>query len=90
MPTTIHCQFLDQPAPGLDRPPYPGELGERIYTNISAEAWQQWLNRLVMIVNEHQLNTSDPKSLEIIEQHMLGFLFNEGDAGQTPEGFMPQ
>jgi len=79
---------LGKNAPGLDEVPYPGELGERVYQNISAEAWQNWLERLVMIVNEYQLNSADPKSLTLIEQHMLGYLFNEGDQGSQPEGFI--
>jgi len=79
---------LGKKAPGLEEVPYPGELGERIYQNVSAEVWQNWLERLVMIVNEYQLNSADPKSLKTIEQHMQGYLFNEGDQGDAPEGFV--
>ncbi len=87
MTRTIHCIFHDKEAEGLEEAPYPGELGQRIYENISAQAWQEWLERLVMIVNEYQLNTSDPSSLVTIEAHLLGFLFKEGDMGDAPMGF---
>lgn len=88
MTRTVNCVVLGKKAPGLEEVPYPGELGERIYQNVSAEVWQNWLERLVMIVNEYQLNSADPKSLKTIEQHMQGYLFNEGDQGDAPEGFV--
>ncbi|MGD8525692.1 MAG: oxidative damage protection protein [Thioalkalispiraceae bacterium] len=90
MSRVVFCQVLKKEAPGLDVPPYPGELGQRIYENISSEAWNQWLQRLTMIINENRLSTADPASVEVIEQHMVGFLFGEGEAGQLPEGFVPQ
>lgn len=90
MSRTVNCVVLGKSAPGLDEVPYPGELGVRVYENISAEAWQSWLERLVMIVNEYQLNSADPRALKTIEKHMLGYLFNEGDEGHKPEGFVPK
>ena len=90
MSRVVFCQILKKEAPGLDVAPYPGELGERIFENISTEGWNQWLQRLTMIVNENRLSTADPASVEVIEQHMVGFLFNEGDSGQLPDGFVPQ
>jgi len=85
----VICKILKVEAEGLDEPPYPGELGQRIYENISKEGWQQWLQRLTTILNENHLSTADPGSLEVIERHMLGFLFGEGDLGQLPPGFNP-
>jgi len=90
MSHTVFCQVLKREAPGLDALPYPGELGQRIFDNISAEGWKQWLDRLTIIINENRLNTADPAGMQIIEQHMLGFLFGEGDMGQMPAGFVPQ
>ena len=90
MTRMVFCQVLKQEAQGLETPPYPGEIGERIFENISAEGWRQWLERLTTIINENRLSTADPGSLEIIEKHMLGFLFQEGDYGQLPAGFVPQ
>jgi len=85
----VICKVLKREAEGLDEPPYPGELGERIYAEISKEGWQQWLQRLATILNENRLSTADPGSLQVIEQHMLGFLFGEGNQGQLPPGFNP-
>ena len=90
MSRMVFCQVLQREAPGLDAPPYPGDLGVRIFENISTEGWKQWLDRLTIIINENRLNTADPGSMQIIEQHMVGFLFNEGEQGQLPSGFVPQ
>ena len=90
MSRKVQCVFLGREAEGLEKAPYPGEIGARIYENISREAWQQWLERSVMIINEYQLNSSDLTNQDIIEKHMLGFLFNEGEYGQAPAGFNPQ
>jgi Fe-S cluster biosynthesis and repair protein YggX len=89
MSRVVQCVVLKREAEGLDAPPHPGSLGERIYENVSREGWQQWLERLTMIINENGLNTADTGSIEQIEKHMLGFLFGEGDYGATPEGFSP-
>ncbi len=87
MARMVDCVFLKREAEGLDEPPHPGELGKRIYENVSKEGWAEWLKRLQMIINENQLNSADPRSIEVIEQHMLGFLFGEGDMGGLPQGF---
>lgn len=83
----VECVVLKREAEGLDEPPHPGEIGRRIYETVSQEGWTTWLQRLQMIINENQLNSADPRSVEIIEQHMLGFLFDEGDLGGLPQGF---
>lgn len=83
----VQCVVLKREAEGLEEPPHPGELGERIYESVSREGWGEWLKRLQMIINENQLNSADARSIEIIEQHMLGFLFGEGDLGGLPQGF---
>ena len=87
MARMVECVVLKREAEGLDEPPHPGELGQRIYENVSKEGWAEWLQRLQMIINENQLNSADPRSIEVIEQHMLGFLFGEGDLGGLPQGF---
>lgn len=87
MARMVDCVVLKREAEGLDKPPHPGEVGRRIYENVSKEGWTEWLQRLQMIINENQLNSSDPRSIEVIEQHMLGFLFGEGDMGGLPQGF---
>ena len=87
MARMVDCVVLKREAEGLAEPPHPGEIGRRIYESVSKEGWTSWLQRLQMIINENQLNSSDPRSVEIIEQHMLGFLFDEGDLGGLPQGF---
>jgi len=87
MAQMVNCVVLKREAEGLDRAPYPGDIGERILANVSREGWQEWLVRLQMIINEYQMNTADPRTLEVIEQHMLGFLFGEGELGAEPQGF---
>ena len=87
MARMVDCVVLKREAEGLDEPPHPGEIGRRIYENVSKEGWTDWLQRLQMIINENQLNSADPRSVEVIEQHMLGFLFGEGELGWLPQGF---
>ena len=87
MTRTVQCVVLQHEAEGLDRPPYPGALGMRIYANVSKEGWKQWLERLTMIINDYQLSTADPQSVDEIERHMLGFFFGEGELGGVPTGF---
>lgn len=87
MTRMVDCVVLKREAEGLDEPPHPGDIGRRIYENVSKEGWAEWLQRLQMIINENQLNSADPRSIEVIEQHMLGFLFGEGDLGGLPQGF---
>ena len=89
MTRIVNCVVLNREAEGLDAPPHPGSLGVRIYENVSQEGWQKWLERLTMIINENGLNTADTGSVDLIEQHMVGFLFGEGDLGTTTEGFKP-
>lgn len=90
MSRMVFCKVLKKEAPGLETMTYPGEIGERIFNEVSDEGWKQWLERLTSIINENSLNTADPDSIKVIEQHMLGFLFDEGDLGKLPEGFTPQ
>lgn len=88
-PETVHCVVLRQEAEALDSPPYPGELGQRIFENVSKQGWTLWLQRLTAIINENGLNTADPRTLELVEKHMHGFFFGEGEHGygQLPAGF---
>jgi len=87
MTRMVNCAVLGAESPGLKHVPYPGELGQRIFENVSEEGWKQWIERQTMIINENGISTVDPASLALIEQHMLGFLFKEGDLGQQPAGF---
>jgi len=79
MSRMVLCSVLKREAPALERVPYPGELGERIYNSVSKEAWDQWISQQTMIINENGLSTLDPTSLQLLEKYMVAFLFNEGE-----------
>jgi Fe-S cluster biosynthesis and repair protein YggX len=87
MPRTVKCVLLGEELPGLERPPYPGELGQRIYAQVSQQAWQQWLRHQTMLINEYRLSVIDPKSRKFLEGEMEKFLF--GGGASKPEGYMP-
>ena len=88
MTRTVNCAKLGKEAEGLERPTYPGELGQRIYENISKEAWQLWLRHQTMLINEYRLSAVDPKAREFLAKEMEKFLFGEGS--EKPEGFRPE
>lgn len=87
MGRTVKCVKLNKEAEGLDFPPYPGELGKRIYENISKEAWQAWLHHQTMLINEYRLNLADPKSRKFLQGEMEKYFFGQGS--QRPEGYVP-
>ncbi|TDJ32302.1 MAG: oxidative damage protection protein [Gammaproteobacteria bacterium] len=88
MPRTVNCIKLDKEAEGLDYPPYPGELGQRIFENVSKEAWQQWLTHQTMLINENRISPIDPKARAFIEGEMEKYFFGEGSA--KPAGYVPE
>jgi Fe-S cluster biosynthesis and repair protein YggX len=85
---TVHCVKLKKDLPGLDTAPWPGELGQRIYENVSAEAWADWEERMKMILNEYRLMPWQKEAQELVKKHMEDFFFGEGAA--LPPGFVPQ
>ena len=85
MNRTVYCVKLQKESAGLDFPPYPGELGKKIFENISKEAWQQWLGQQTMFINEYLLSMTDPKAREFLATEMEKFFFGEGS--ERPEGF---
>ena len=88
MARTVNCVVLKKEAEGLDKATHPGELGERIFENVSKDGWRQWLERLTTIINENGLSTADIEGIELIEKHMRGFLFGEGDNVSYPQVFV--
>jgi Fe-S cluster biosynthesis and repair protein YggX len=83
----VKCVKLGKEAEGLDRPTYPGELGKRIYANVSKEAWQLWLRQQTMLINEYRLSPIEPKARKFLEEQMEKFFFGEG--ADTPPDFVP-
>lgn len=92
MARMVNCIKLKKEAEGLDFPPYPGELGERIFDNVSKEAWAQWIRHQTMLVNENRLVLADPQARQYLARQMERFFFADEDAAPVdqPEGFTPQ
>jgi Fe-S cluster biosynthesis and repair protein YggX len=89
MSRTVNCVKLKKEAEGLDRPPYPGELGQKIFDNVSKEAWQQWLGHQTMLINEYRLSPVDPKARTFLEEQMEKFFFEEGES-ELPPDYKPE
>ena len=79
MSRMILCKKLGQQAEGLDDAPYPGEIGQYIYNNISKAAWDSWLGQQTMLINEYRLSVIEPESRELLETEMKKFLLIEND-----------
>jgi len=88
MSRTVFCQKLQKDAEGLSFQLYPGELGEKIFNNISKEAWQQWQHKQTMLINEKHLNMMDNDHRIFLEEQMTGFLFENKEV--EIEGYKPQ
>lgn len=72
---------------GLDRPPYPGPLGTRVYESVSRRAWSEWLAHQTMLINENRLSPLDPKARQFLQTELEKFLFGPGSA--KPDGYQP-
>ena len=88
MKRRIYCQKLQTEAEGLEYPPYPGDLGNRIFEHISQAAWQSWINHQTMLINEYRLSLIDPKSREFLREEMEKYLFGAGS--EKPPGFQSE
>ena len=88
MARLVNCVKLGKQAEGLDRPPYPGPLGQRIFDNVSKEAWQMWLKQQTMLINENRLSPIDPKHRAFLEGEMEKYFFS-GGASTPPAGYVP-
>ena len=80
MARMVQCVKLQKEAEGLEYMPYPGELGQKIYENVSKEGWQQWVSHQTMLMNEYRLSPVDPKARKFLEEEMEKFFFGEGSA----------
>jgi Fe-S cluster biosynthesis and repair protein YggX len=86
MTRTVHCVKLEREAEGLKMPPYPGALGQRIFENVSREAWQGWLRHQTMLINEYRLTPIEAKDRAFLEEEMEKYFFGEGSA--APKEFV--
>jgi Fe-S cluster biosynthesis and repair protein YggX len=82
----VHCVKFGKDMPGLERVPWKGDLGKRVYENVSQEAWKLWIEHSKMLMNEYRLNPLDPQSQKIMEEQMEQFFFGEG--AKLPEGYV--
>jgi Fe-S cluster biosynthesis and repair protein YggX len=87
MARTVHCIKLNKDAEGLDFPPYPGELGKKIYESVSKEAWAAWLKHQTMLVNENRLNLADQRARQYLKTQMEKHFF--GDGADAAVGYVP-
>lgn len=88
MSRTVNCVYLKKEGEGLDFAPYPGELGQRIYDNVSKEAWQQWLAHQTMLINEYRLTPIEPEARKMLEIEMEKFFF--GGGSEKPKEYVPE
>ncbi len=87
MPRMVKCVKFGREMPGLEKPPFPGALGERIFNNVSEDAWEMWREHQTILINHYALNPADPDDRKLLRQQMEEFFFGEG--AQMPEGWMP-
>ena len=87
MPRMVQCVKIGRKLPGLEKPPFPGELGQRIYDNISAEAYALWQPHMTILINHYGLNPADPDTRQILRDQMEEFFF--GEDARMPEGWVP-
>jgi Fe-S cluster biosynthesis and repair protein YggX len=87
MARMVQCVKLDKEAEGLERAPYPGALGQKIFDNVSKEAWQMWLKHQTILINENRLSPIDPKHRQFLEQEMEKFFF--GGGSDLPGAYSP-
>lgn len=88
MSRNVNCILLGKEAEGLDYAPYPGPLGQRIYDNVSKEAWQRWLAHQTMLINEYRLTPMEPAARKFLETEMEKFFF--GGGSEKPTEFVPE
>ena len=87
MSRTVHCIKLGVDAEGLDRPPYPGPLGQRIYEQVSKRAWQEWVAHQTRLINEYRLALGEAKARKFLADEMQKYFFGGGELAQT--GYVP-
>ena len=87
MSRLVNCVVLKTQAEGMDYSPYPGELGQRIYDNVSKQGWQQWLKHQTMLINEYRLSPIEPKARKFLVAEMEKFFF--GGGAEKPAEYVP-
>ncbi len=86
MSRVVNCIKLNREAEGLERQPYPGDLGKRVFDNVSKQAWQEWLKHQTMLINEYRLSPMNPKDRKFLEEQMDKYFF--GGGAEAPPDFV--
>jgi Fe-S cluster biosynthesis and repair protein YggX len=86
--STVFCIKLQKEGQRLTAPPFPGQLGEQIFQQVSKEAWSMWLGHQTMLINEYRLSLIDPQARAFLRTEMEKYFFGEGS--ETPGGFTPE
>ena len=87
---TVYCIKLNKELEGIDKAPYPGELGKKILNNVSKDAWQQWLDYQTMLINENNLNLFEESSQSYLKQQMENYFFSDEDDVDKIKGYIPE
>lgn len=87
MARMVMCVKFGRELPGLERPPMPGKLGQRIFENVSQEAWQLWMDQVTILINHYGLTMADPRAQRFMEEQMEEFFFGEG--ARLPDDWVP-
>lgn len=88
MARMVNCVKLGREAEGLDYPPIPGEMGKRVFENVSKEAWKGWQGQQTMLINENRLNLADVQARKYLMEQMERYFFGGGDV-DVASGFVP-
>ncbi len=86
MSRKVMCAKLGITAEGLERPPFPGDVGKQIFEQVSKQVWQEWLSLQTMLINENKLTPFDPEAKKFLSEEREKFLFSGGS--EKPEGFI--
>ncbi|WP_374354144.1 oxidative damage protection protein [Chitinimonas sp.] len=87
MARMVNCIKLGREAEGLDFPPLPGEMGQKIFNSVSKEAWQAWVKHQTMLINENRLSLADARARQYLAQQMQNYFFGAG--ADMPQGYVP-
>ena len=88
MTRMVNCVKFGKELPGLDRPPMPGDIGQRVFENVSAQGWELWKDQVVILINHYGLNMADPRAQEFLNEQLEEFFFGEGS--QMPDDWVPE
>ena len=88
MTRMVQCVKIGKELPGLERPPFPGDLGQKIYENVSEEGWKLWAEQVTILINHYGLNMADLQAQDFINEQMEEFFFGEG--ARMPEDWVPE